>query len=31
VLGLATLVTALFGVWGVRNFWKHEHRFADLL
>ncbi len=31
VLGLATLVATLFGVWGVRSFWKHEHRFADLL
>lgn len=31
VLGLAAMVTALLGAWGVRSFWKHEHRFADLL
>ncbi len=31
VLALCVLVTTLFGVWGVRSFWKHEHRFADLL
>lgn len=30
-LGLAAFVTVLFGIWGVRSFWKHEHRFADLI
>lgn len=30
-LGLAAFVTLLFGIWGVRSFWKHEHRFADLI
>jgi ABC-type polysaccharide/polyol phosphate export permease len=27
--GLATVVTLLIGVLGVRSFWKHEHAFAD--
>ncbi|MBI5853585.1 MAG: ABC transporter permease [Planctomycetes bacterium] len=31
VLALATVVIALLGVAGVRSFWKHEHRFADLI
>lgn len=31
VLGLATLVTLSIGAVGVRSFWKHEPRFADLI
>lgn len=31
VLGLCVVTTTLFGIWGVRSFWKHEGRFADLL
>ncbi len=29
VLGLATVMTLVLGVIGVRSFWKHEHQFAD--
>jgi ABC-type polysaccharide/polyol phosphate export permease len=31
VLLLATIVTVVIGMIGVRSFWKHEHRFADLI
>lgn len=31
VLALAAVGATLLGVWGVRSFWKHEPRFADLL
>jgi ABC-type polysaccharide/polyol phosphate export permease len=31
VLALAFALTLAIGACGVRSFWKHEHRFADLL
>ena len=31
VLALAFAMTLAIGACGVRSFWKHEHRFADLL
>ena len=30
-LGIAVIVTLAVGAWGIRSFWVHEKRFADLI